>query len=493
MSTRSFIRICFTLYGLIGLTFYLAAISQLQADAAPSSTRKNVDPPFPFETSQILHIPGTPGKGWCYDVGWTANGKYYLSDNSQAQVDVIQIHASKKDTLLHPLGHSDFMGPMGCAKGDYSQEGPEGVEVIGNQVWASDGNSHVLVFDAHTGQLLHRIDTKGKFRADEMSINPNLGLVVITNPDETFRKPHPGIPYLSFISTRSYQIVATLPFPYAQPGQSGLQAPLWIGGNELLVDVPAPQGNNGGELDRVAINEDGYGNYQAQVLQRYALTDCSPSGLALDTQTGIAAVGCAGTKQIIWNMRTNQTVAFLAIPGVDIVAASNHHFFFPSYLKQTLTITDERGHIEQVIKTSAQSHTVTADPATGQIFVPLDGGNIMILQPRHPSGTVTLNWNSNKNVLTITLHVTGLPPSNTVPVHSYKGTCQSRGTMFFPLNPIPTNANGEGTSTTNIRGTYGIPRGAWSINVDSAGTPPLTTCIAIHNRSRSGHSLLYQF
>ena len=381
MSTRFFIRLCLFVYGLIGFAFLLAASFQLQAEAAvPKAPPEHHH--APFEVSQIIQIPGAPAKGWCYDVSWAADGHYYLSDDSQAQIDVVRLGTDGKD-IVQPIGQKDFMGPMGCDAGNYSQEGPEGVEASHGQLWTSDGNSHILVFDTRTGRLLHRIDTKGTFRADEMSVNPTLGIVAVTNPDETFRKPQPGVPYLSFLSTRSYQIVATLPFPYAQSGQSGLQAPLWIGGNELLVDVPAPHGNNGGELDRVALDDDGYGHYQAHVLQRYALTNCSPSGLALDTETGVAAVGCAGGRQILWNVRTSQVTASLAIPGVDIVATTDHFFFFPSYLKQTLTITDEQGRIVQTIKTSAQSHTVTADATSGQVFVPLDGGKVMVLRPEH--------------------------------------------------------------------------------------------------------------
>lgn len=388
MSTRRFVRLCSLVMSAFCIAISLFG-SFLQAHAAGSPfIAKRVallDPAgsmdAPFEVSQILHFPGNPAKGWCYDVGWSADGRYYLSNDSQGQINVVTIHQHGHDTLAMSLGRKDFMGPMGCDAGNYSQEGPEGIEVFHDQLWASDGNSSLRVFDIKTGRLLSTIGTQGKFRADEMSINPALGLVAVTNPDETFARPA-GTPYLTFISTHSYRVVAQLPFPFAQAGQSGLQAPLWIGGNELLVDVPAPQGNNGGELDRVAVDSDGYGHYQAHLLHRYALTNCSPSGLALDSSTGLAAVGCAGERQIIWNVRTNRVVASVALPGVDIVAASEHFFFYPSYLKQILTITNEQGKVVQIFKTSAQSHTVTADPESGQVFVPLDGGNVLVLRSR---------------------------------------------------------------------------------------------------------------
>lgn len=384
MSNRFFVRLCLFIYGLIGLAFLLSASFQLQVEAASQKA-----PPehnhHPFEVSQTLQIPDAPAKGWCYDVGWTAGGHYYLSDDSRRQIDVVTIRNNGKDILTHPIGHNDFMGTMGCMKGDYSQEGLEGIEKLNGQLWTSDGNSHILVFDAKSGQLLYTIDTKGKLRADEMTFMPTLGLLAVTNPDETFARPA-GTPYLTFISTHSYRVVAKMPFPSAQSGQSGLQQPRWIGGNELLVDVPAPHGNNGGELDRVAVDSDSYSNYQTHVLQRYSLTACSPSGFAMDTSTGLAAVGCAGGRQIIWNVRTNQVMASLAIPGVDIIAVSNHSFFFPSYVKQTLTITDEQGRIVQTFKTSAQSHTVTADPVSRQVFVPLDGGKVMVLCPEYAQG-----------------------------------------------------------------------------------------------------------
>jgi hypothetical protein len=361
--------------------------------AVAASTHKAAGP---LTQLASVHIPGAPSTGWCRDVAATSAGRYYLADDTNNQLSVVSIQQDgRKDHFVGAIAHGDFNGPAGCLSFDFSLEAPEGVLAYQGKLWVSnvrvnaDGTSHsqVLVFDENTGQRLQTIDTGGQKRTDEMTVIPPLGLIAVTNPDETFAQPSVS-PWLNFISTSTYQVVAKLPFTYASSGVSGLQQPEWIGGKEILIDVPSPVGNvNGGELDRISISVSG-GRYLFHV-QRFPLKkNCQPAGLSLNYATGLAAVGCgfvapagsASGNQLIWNFRTNQVVKYIpGVQGVDIVATTdNGLFLFPSYITNILYVTDAGGNILQQISTSDGAHTVNFDSQTGQVFVPTGGGNVAV-------------------------------------------------------------------------------------------------------------------
>jgi hypothetical protein len=284
---------------------------------------------------------------------------------------------------------------------DFARQSPEGVLEYQGKLWVSNvhvdangvGHSQILVFDKESGSLLATIDTKGQQRSDEMTIMPNLGLLVVTNPDETFDSP-PQIPWVNFIKMSSYQLVAQLPFPNASPGVTGLQQPEWIGSNQVLIDIPSPVSNpNGGELDTIVVKVDG-NSYHPFVPTGSAGhhtfpagVNCQPAGMNLNFETGLAAVGCGffattGTpgSQIIYNFRTNQVQAVLTgIQGVDIVATTtNGLFLFPSYITNVMYVTDKTGKVLQQVTTSDLAHTVSFDEESGQVFVPTGGGVVAV-------------------------------------------------------------------------------------------------------------------
>jgi hypothetical protein len=350
-------------------------------------------PPLKFLTN--IAIPGAPPVNWFRDAAVTSEGNYYLSDATNFQVDQVDIHTH---TFTRGIGTGLFNGPANSANFDFSLVAPEGVVAFGGKIWATNvkvdsngvGDSQVLVFDQQSGKQLATIDTKGQHRSDEMTVMPNLGLLVVTNPDETFNTP-PGIPFLSFIRMSDYTLVTQLPFHNASPGLSGLQAPTWIGGNIVDVELPSPAGNiNGGEVDTVIVPPGTlkpfvpFGPAGHHPLP--AGVNCQPAGMSLNFHSGLAAVGCGyfddagGGSQAIYNVRTNKFVAIIpGVQGVDIVATTpSGLFLFPSYISNEMYVTDAKGNIIQTIATSDLAHTVTFDPDTGEVFVPTGGGQVAV-------------------------------------------------------------------------------------------------------------------
>src|SRR3954466_306555 len=94
-----------------------------------------------------IPIPGEPLIS--YDISYIdqAGQKLYLADRSNKGVDVYDLAANKFAGRV-----SGFVGavlkPDGKVNSDKS--GPDGVIVIGDEIWAGDGDSTIKVIDAKT-------------------------------------------------------------------------------------------------------------------------------------------------------------------------------------------------------------------------------------------------------------------------------------------------------------------------------------------------------
>jgi hypothetical protein len=343
------------------------ALLVLCVSMAPHAYAKNKQ----YHLAQIgeITVPGAPTTNWCFDLGAIAPGPLYLLANaSQRQITLAN---DNSETYVGEIGQpQDFTGEAGCHIFDFSRMGPEGVLVVGNEVWAGNGNSHVEVFSLESHERLFTIDTHGVNRADEMAVGD--GLLAVTNPDEK-------TPFLSFIDLRTRTIVKHLPFPQAT---AGLEQPAWFGGKWYL-SVPTTTRNPGGEVDVI--------DPATWSVTTIAVTNCTPAGLVVNHR-GEAAVGCASGPQILLDVQTRKILARVPVSYVDVVAALGDHFFFASYgsalgqqpvQQPQLAVADLSGHLLARVFTTSVSHTVTVDPANGHILVPVDGGKILVLREVH--------------------------------------------------------------------------------------------------------------
>lgn len=351
------------------------ALLMVLTTAATSYAATGVSGGYNLGRVALIHVPGAPKTGWCFDIGAIGPGPtYILANASQKELTLAN---DRSDTLAKPVGQGDFTGGAGCHQFDFANMGPEGVQVNGGEIWAGNGNSHVEAFNFWTHRRLFNIDTHGVNRADEMAIG--VGMLAVTNPDE------PKVPFLTFISLATHQIVKQIYFSGENgvpKATAGLEQPAWYHG-QFYLSVPATQKNPGGEIDVL--------NPLTWAITTIPVAECTPAGLSINAE-GMAAVGCASGQQAILDVQTRTIVARVPVSYVDVVATFGDHFFFASYgsapgqqpaQRPQLVAADKDGRVLARVFTTSQSHTVTVDPVNGHILVPLDGGLILVLREEH--------------------------------------------------------------------------------------------------------------
>src|SRR5690348_8847224 len=134
--------------------------------------------------------------------------RYYLADRSNKSVDVFD---AKTDKFLGST--PGFVGvTMKNGKPDNDTSGPDGVVVVGNQVWAGDGDSTIKIIDLKTMKIVDTINTGGKTRVDEMAYDPKDQVFIGVNNAE-------DPPYATLISTKKgHKVIKKVPFEDATDG-----------------------------------------------------------------------------------------------------------------------------------------------------------------------------------------------------------------------------------------------------------------------------------
>src|SRR6516225_5453938 len=109
------------------------------------------------------------------------DGLYYLADRSNAALDVIDIAT---ETVFGQIGgngpmQANFTGDTGST----NTSGPDGVAAAYPCIFAGNGNSTLLSFNGAVDftKVASSINTGGKFRVDEMAIDPTDHLVIAAN------------------------------------------------------------------------------------------------------------------------------------------------------------------------------------------------------------------------------------------------------------------------------------------------------------------------
>src|SRR5215469_2628741 len=131
--------------------------------------------------------------------------RLYLADRSNKSVDVFD---SKTDKFLGSVG--GFVGvTMKNGKPDNDTSGPDGVVVVGNQVWAGDGDSTIKIIDIKSMKVVDTISTGGKTRVDEMAYDPKDHVFIGVNNAE-------DPPYATLISTtKGHKVIGKVTFDKA--------------------------------------------------------------------------------------------------------------------------------------------------------------------------------------------------------------------------------------------------------------------------------------
>ena len=316
-----------------------------------------------------IPLPGRPLEQ--FDVSWVdpTSGRYYLSDGSNAGVDVID---TRTDRFVERIG-----GFVGVGAKTHDEGGPNGVVAIPelNELWVGDGDSQVRVVNTAAGPALiaDTVRTGGKMRADELSYDPDDGLILVANDADD-----PA--FVSFISTRSRRLLGRLALPEAA---HGLEQSVWDGPTRSFsLAVPVVSGV-GVQLQSLAAGKGLKGEIlridprTMAITGRIVTQGCINTGLAHGPGTRLL-LGChqSDVTQVL-DLGSRRIARIDAVGGADEVAydpgrrryyvAAAHNHAGPVLG----VIEADTNRWLQNLQTTPKAHSVAADPASGHILVAL--------------------------------------------------------------------------------------------------------------------------
>jgi hypothetical protein len=365
------------------------------------------------------------GSNFGFDLGTVNGNRYYLTDRSNAAVDVFDTATSTLVAQIKGTGANAFAGVgLTAGKADNSISGPNGVNAVGNLLYVGDVNS-VKIVDPAAQQVVKTITvgTTGK-RADEGCVDSVHNLYMIATPEA-------DTPFVTLISTTTQAVVATVTFTDATGAASaGLEACQYdAAGDTFYINNDGSTAHPHGEFVALpgaairAIPAGGSVNYLALAgVRTYDEGNCDPTGLALGPNNDVA-VGCReGTTgapllmQII--DRTNGTIlASLNAGGGDQIAydaATNRYYNAASRWTASgkaatdgacsaaspctpmLAIIDAATRkLVTMLPSGNNAHSVAVDGVTSKAFVPVSSGSspagcaTSVCDPQAPAGLVT--------------------------------------------------------------------------------------------------------
>lgn len=378
-----------------------------------------------WSQTKTIPIPGLAS----FDISFIETGTdtYLLADRSNKVIEQVDAATQTRE----PGYQAAFVGAVLTSTGTVNNDlsGPNGVLAFPNpdsgftEVWAGDGPqvnagcptflsgscSTVKLFDyTPLGQpgAQHVIATGGAARADEGCHDGTDKLVVIANDAEADFSY--GTPFVTFISTTTYKIVAGLQIPFATNGIEQCQYDPTSGLIFLNIPEANGPGNDTADGEVLAIQPPTAANsFKPTIVATYIIptVDCAgPQGMVLGPEPqlllGCNAAGPNGVRNsLIINKHTGAVIAIgWGIGGADEVAFNplySHYWITGSSCTaatclsgtvQQLVAVDGTGAlgVDQVITVpkygAISAHSVAADPNTGLTFFPNAGG-IGVLTP----------------------------------------------------------------------------------------------------------------
>jgi hypothetical protein len=345
------------------------------------------------------------GTNFSFDLGLVAGNRYYFTDRNNAAVDVFDTSTSAFVAQIKGSGPNAFagVGKNSAGAADNSISGPDGINLVGNLLYAGDVNS-VKIIDPATAQVTKTIvvGTSGK-RADEGCVDAVHGMYMISTPEA-------ATPFATFINTTTQAIVAQVTFTDASGAPSaGLEQCRYDPATDtFFVNNDGTTANPHGELVSMpgasirAIAAGGTVNFTALAgVLEFSEGNCDPTGLALGPGTDVA-VGCReGTTGApllvqIMNRTTGAIAASVNAGGGDQIeydASTNRYYSAASRWTASgnaatdgtcsatspctpvLAIIDASTRtLMAQLKTGNNAHSVAVDPATAKAFLPISSG-----------------------------------------------------------------------------------------------------------------------
>jgi hypothetical protein len=346
-----------------------------------------------YTATQIVNVPGGLTS---FDISFVdpAINTFVLTDRTNKAIDVVNTNTK---VLVQRPASPPFVGIVASPA---NASGPNGVIIVDHrEIWAADGpllgncvpsptglrctgpvlaQSSVKVIDLQTGATTHVIPNGGVRRADELCVDPNRGVVLVANDD-------PLDNFLTFISTTTYQIVATIRLDGSDPnGNSiiadGIEQCQWNPRNgKFYLAVPATKDSQGNEGPGLVLVISAHNPFKVeQVFTIPASTGCTgPQGLAFGPNHEIQ-LGCGGPSTaslIIDDANGNVIATQTGEGGADEVwyNSGNNHFFIARSGAAKLGVQDAgpppSGDPDGV--SAIGSHSVAADSVRNEVYVPI--------------------------------------------------------------------------------------------------------------------------
>ncbi|HUY46786.1 MAG TPA: hypothetical protein VMV92_13790 [Streptosporangiaceae bacterium] len=345
-----------------------------------------------------------------FDISYVDPGTqtYYLSDQSNAGVAAIN---AQTDAWGGEIGAGDFTGlntgrhavspsqVKACGGPDaHGTGGPNGVVTFtvggvrqlaaGNGISQAHPHGNVKIFDLafpDSGTLAATVVTGGVCRADSVAYDPADHLLAATNGNDT-------PPFLSLISVHANpaqdKVVRRISFPAAT---GGIDAPVYDQGTHLF--YVGLTGEGVGVIDPVT----------GSLSTTFPAAACAQSGIALDpaTQEILLACGPGPGGSAVMSARTGKILARIPqVSGADEAwfdPGSNDFYLGAVGMTSTGTAAPfgypspvigviSAGSPQQLPRwvaniptsTTGNPHSVAADPANRQVFVPIGGYGLAV-------------------------------------------------------------------------------------------------------------------
>ncbi|HEV3178308.1 MAG TPA: hypothetical protein VGZ72_20100 [Stellaceae bacterium] len=359
--------------GLLAAT--VAAIAFGSAGSAEAGTTK---------LKQIGTISNPAGPIDGFDISFVdqKTQRYYLADRTNKSVDIFD---AKTDKFLGSV--PGFIGvTMKNGKPDNDTSGPDGVVVVGNQVWAGDGDSTVKIIDIKTMKVVDTVSTGGKTRVDEMAYDPKDGVFIGVNNAE-------DPPYATLISTaKGHKIIAKIAFDDAT---DGAEQPAYNPADGLFY-VAIPELKKDEKKGGVAVIDPKKG----KLVKMLAVDNCHPNGLAFGPG-GNFALGCtANGKEMpaiitVMNYKTGKVVKEVPdIGAADMVAYNPKTGQYYTGSRgmpggPVLGVIDAKANalVDKVSIKGGNPHSVDVDHTNSHVFVPAGSANggcgcVMVFAPQ---------------------------------------------------------------------------------------------------------------
>jgi DNA-binding beta-propeller fold protein YncE len=255
-------------------------------------------------------------------------------------------------------------------KVDNDVSGPDGIVIVGKEIWAGDGDSTVKVIDMATGQTTAIISSGGTKRLDEMAFDPKDQVFIgVNNAEDT--------PFATLISTKpDHAVIGKIIFANAT---DGAEQPAYNPDDGMFY-MSIPEFDKDPKKGGVAVIDPRTG----KLVKTLPVDNCHPAGIAFGPNDNFV-LGCdANGKEmpavtVIMNAKTGVVVAVVqGVGGADMVNynAKNGQYYTASRTNlpgPVLGVIDAASNtlVQKIAIKGGYPHSVTSSEANGHVFVPV--------------------------------------------------------------------------------------------------------------------------